>query len=82
MVFDSSIAMIEAALQGVGVALAPPLMFDRQLANGSLQRPFDVFVSRGCYWLTALKSRGETPAMTAFKDWLFAAVTPARDINS
>lgn len=71
MVFDSSLAMIEAAMQGAGVALAPPLMFDRLLTSGSLRQPFNVFVSRGSYWLTSLKSRGETPAMHAFKQWLF-----------
>ncbi|MEZ2128166.1 MULTISPECIES: LysR substrate-binding domain-containing protein [unclassified Sinorhizobium] len=71
MMFDSSLAMIEAAIQGAGVALAPPLMFDRLLTSGSLRQPFNVFVSRGSYWLTSLKSRGETPAMHAFKQWLF-----------
>ncbi|WP_426127499.1 LysR substrate-binding domain-containing protein [Pararhizobium sp. PWRC1-1] len=71
IMFDSSLAMVEAALQGAGVALAPPLMFHRQLTAGLLQQPFDVFVSRGSYWLTALKSRVETPAMLVFKEWLF-----------
>ena len=75
MMFDSSLAMVEAALQGAGVALAPPLMFDRLLSAGSLQQPFDVFVSRGSYWLTSLKSRSETPPMLAFKSWLFTAAS-------
>ena len=76
MVFDSSLAMVEAALQGAGVALAPPLMFARLLAAGSLRQPFEVFVSRGSYWLTSLKSRSETPAMGAFREWLFQAAEP------
>ncbi len=76
MVFDSSLAMVEAALQGAGVALAPPLMFDRLLSAGALRQPFEVFVSRGSYWLTSLKSRSETPAMGAFREWLFEVVEP------
>ncbi|MCB5202852.1 LysR family transcriptional regulator [Neorhizobium sp. T786] len=69
-VFDSSVLMVEAALQGAGVALAPPLMFSRHLASGALQQPFAVYVSKGSYWLTRLKSRSVTPAMSAFRTWL------------
>lgn len=70
IVFDSSVLMIEAALQGLGVALAPPLMFSRQLSSGALEQPFPVYVSKGCYWLTRLKSRAVTPAMATFSAWL------------
>lgn len=72
VVFDSSLAMMEAAAQGIGVALAPPLMFSRLLSNGTVRQPFDVYTSMGSYWLTRLKSRAPTPAMSAFSDWLMA----------
>jgi LysR family transcriptional regulator of beta-lactamase len=70
LVFDSSILMVEAALQGAGVALAPPLMFSRQLAAGALRQPFPICISKGSYWLTRLKSRAPTPAMEIFRGWL------------
>ncbi len=70
LVFDSSILMVEAALQGAGVALAPPLMFSRQLAAGALRQPFPISISKGSYWLTRLKSRAPTPAMEIFRGWL------------
>ena len=73
IVFDSSLAMMEAALQGVGVALAPPLMFARRLSIGTIRQPFDIHASTGSYWLTRLKSRPPTPAMAAFRDWIAAA---------
>mgnify|MGYP003629655543 FL=1 len=69
-VFDSSVLMVEAALQGAGVALAPPLMFSRHMASGALEQPFPVYVSKGSYWLTRLKSRTPTPAMAAFAGWI------------
>ncbi len=69
-VFDSSALMVETALQGAGVALAPPLMFSRHLSSGALEQPFPVYVSKGSYWLTRLKSRDPTPAMKAFSDWM------------
>lgn len=74
MMFDSSLAMIEAALQGAGIALVPPLMFERLLSSGVIVQPFDIYVSRGSYWLTRLKSRPETSAMTLFKTWLMEVV--------
>ncbi|TWC18820.1 MULTISPECIES: LysR family transcriptional regulator [unclassified Pseudomonas] len=73
IVFDSSLAMMEAALQGDGIALAPPLMFARQLAAGAIEQPFDIGITTGSYWLTRLQSRPETSAMTMFKEWLLQA---------
>lgn len=73
IVFDSSLAMMEAALQGAGIALAPPLMFSRQLVAGAIEQPFAIGITTGSYWLTRLQSRPETAAMTAFKEWLLQA---------
>jgi len=70
MVFDSSLSMMEAAIQGAGIALAPPLMFVRQLDAGAVVQPFPHMISTGSYWLTKLKSRGATQAMDAFRTWL------------
>jgi LysR family transcriptional regulator of beta-lactamase len=72
IVFDSSLAMMESAQQGIGVALAPALMFSRQLESDAIRQPFDVGISTGSYWLTRLQSRAETSAMLAFKGWLKA----------
>jgi LysR family transcriptional regulator of beta-lactamase len=70
VVFDTSLAMMEAVLQGVGVGLAPPLMFSRLLASGTVVQPFATSVALGSYWLTRLQSRSVTPAMSAFAGWL------------
>ncbi|MFJ2685269.1 LysR family transcriptional regulator [Pseudomonas sp. NPDC087342] len=74
IVFDSSLAMMEAAMQGTGVALAPPLMFARQLAAGAIEQPFPIHITTGSYWLTRLQSRPETAAMAAFKAWLLQII--------
>ncbi len=70
VVFDTSLAMMEAVLQGVGVGLAPPLMFSRLLASRAVVQPFATSVALGSYWLTRLQSRSVTPAMSAFAAWL------------
>ena len=76
IVFDSSLAMMASALQGIGVALAPALMFARQLQSDAIRQPFDVGISTGSYWLTRLQSRAETSAMLAFKGWLKSVAGP------
>ena len=78
MVFDSSVLMIEAAVQGAGVALAPPLMFSRHLAAGTIEQPFPIYISKGSYWITRLKSRAVTPAMEAFRYWIAAKAAETR----
>ena len=53
-----------------GVALLPGRLFEPDLASGRLVQPFGRCVDAGRHWLTRLKSRPETPAMTAVKYWL------------
>ena len=77
IVFDTSLGMMEAALQGLGVALAPPSMFSRHLASGAIIQPFPVTISLGSYWLTRLQSKPPTPAMQAFSDWMFNSIGAA-----
>lgn len=75
IVFDSSLAMMDAALQGAGVALAPPSMFSRHLLSGAMVQPFPAQTSLGSYWLTRLQSRSPTPAMMAFSEWIASQIS-------
>ena len=75
-IFDSSIAMAEAAAQGLGVALVPTAMFSRDLERGRLIRPFGIDIAVGAYWLTSLKSRRTSPAMQTFRTWLLKTLAP------
>ena len=74
-VFDSSIGLAEAAVQGAGVALLPVAMFTTELKKRRLVRPFKNEVTLGSYWLTSLKSKPETPAMKAFQGWLLTQIS-------
>ncbi len=71
--FDSSWVMVQAAIQREGVALAPPVMFERELVEGRLVQPFAIEVDVGAYYLTRLMTKPQTPSMKAFRDWLQAA---------
>ncbi|WP_428627079.1 LysR substrate-binding domain-containing protein [Sphingopyxis sp.] len=68
--FDSSALMVSAATAGLGIALAPPAMFNRELASDLLVQPFATSIDAGRYWLTRLMSRTESDAMIGFRDWL------------
>lgn len=68
--FDSSLIMVQAAMLGEGVALAPVSMFRRELGSGQLAQPFAAVADVGAYWLTRLKSKAPTAAMLSFRDWL------------
>lgn len=79
--FDSSLIMVQAAIRGEGVALAPHGLFRREIANEQVVRPFDIAVEIDAYWLTRLKSKPQNAAMQAFRDWLvqtFADGLPER----
>ena len=73
-VFDSSLTLAEAAVQGVGVALLPARMFAREIESGRLLCPFDIEIETGSYWLTRLKSKRVTPAMRVFREWVVSVV--------
>ena len=78
-VFDSSRLMVEAAMQGAGIALAPASMFEHELNTGRLVRPFAVGVQAGSYWLTWLKGKAVTPAMQLFRRWIMRETGAAVD---
>ena len=73
MVFDTSLALAEAAALGTGVALLPVDLFSRDLRSGRLVRLFEVQIETGRYWLTRLGSRRRSSALQAFEAWLLAA---------
>ena len=68
-VFDSLSLMVHAAAQGEGVAIAPAIMFGRELHARQLVQPFPTTVDVGGYWLTSLRSKPLTPAMDDFRTW-------------
>lgn len=72
-IFDSSLTMVQCALQGLGIALAPPAMFERELAEGRLVQPFAVELDAGGYWLTRLALKPVGDGGNAFAAWIARA---------
>lgn len=70
--FDTSLALAQAAIQGAGVALLPVDLFAKEIETRRLVQPFSLSVSVGAYWLTWLKSRTPSQIMLTWIDWMRA----------
>lgn len=75
--FSNSGLAIEAAIDGLGVALAPRPLVSADVAEGRLVVPFEIATpSRYAYWLVSAERTLERPAAKAFREWLLAESLP------
>lgn len=78
-VFDSTRLAVEAAMEGLGLALGAPFMFEAQIASGGLVQPLDLVVpAEKAYWFVCRDGDAERPAVKAFRDWLVELTAPQR----
>jgi LysR family glycine cleavage system transcriptional activator len=69
--FDHTALAIQAALNGMGVAIGPATLIDRDLAEGRLVEPFDFELpTDSAYYFVAPESTADQPKIKAFGDWL------------
>jgi DNA-binding transcriptional LysR family regulator len=69
--YDLFSMLIEAALAGLGVALAPQLYVAEDIANGRLLAPWPVGRSSGkCFVLLMPPEKRENALLSTFADWL------------
>jgi DNA-binding transcriptional LysR family regulator len=65
--------LIDAAVDGQGVALARTTLAAWDLINGGLVRPFDVGLKLArTYWIVGPKATSAKPKVATFRDWLLA----------
>jgi LysR family glycine cleavage system transcriptional activator len=72
--FEHFFMSIEAAVNGLGLALVPAFFVEQELREGRLVEPLpQLRVQRpGGYYLLCLKGRDREPAIRAFRNWLFS----------
>lgn len=79
-VLNRASMIIDAAVDGQGVALARTLLAAWDLINGRLVRPFDVSLRLSkTYWIVCPKATSTIPKITMFREWLLAEA--ADDLN-
>jgi len=65
--------LIDAAIDGQGVALARTTLAAWDLINGRLARPFDLGLKLArTYWIVCPKATSMKPKIATFRDWLLA----------
>ena len=78
-VFDHAVLALQAAINGVGVALGRTSLVQAELESGRLVAPFDVALDTpDGYWLLCPSGRAQRPDMLALRTWLLeeAEATP------
>jgi LysR family glycine cleavage system transcriptional activator len=71
--------LIDAAIEGQGVALARSILAASDLIAGRLVRPFRAAIAlRNTYWIVCPKATRALPKIVAFRDWLFEEVAADR----
>jgi LysR family glycine cleavage system transcriptional activator len=73
LTFDDASLVLQAALQGQGVALGRLTLAERDLREGRLVRPFDIVVPNDySYWLVYPRAKAERADVAAFRAWVLA----------
>ena len=72
-VLNSASMLIDAAVDGQGVALARTALAAWDIINGRLVRPIDVSLRMSnTYWIVCPKVTSSAPKIATFRDWLLA----------
>lgn len=75
--FDQSFMAIQAAMDGLGVALGRTPYVENDLAAGRLVVPFDVVLPADAgFYIVAPEDTADLPKIALFRDWLIASVAP------
>jgi LysR family glycine cleavage system transcriptional activator len=76
--------LIDAAIDGQGIALARTALAAADLINGRLVRPLPTTLPlKNTYWIVSPKATSALPKIIAFRDWLLAeAAADARQLDS
>ena len=73
--FNYSNLMIQAAIDGLGVALSQEALVRDDLASGRLVRPFDIDMPGDyAYYVVTPEAAAERPKVKAFREWLLAEI--------
>lgn len=73
--FDVEFNALQAAIDGVGVALGRTALVEGDVAAGRLVAPFDIsFPIEAAYYLVAPEQTADRPTIEAFREWLITTL--------
>jgi LysR family transcriptional regulator, glycine cleavage system transcriptional activator len=81
--FDQGFLALQAAIDGLGIALSKRTLVDADIVAGRLVVPFDVILpSDAGYYIVAPEETADTSEIALFRDWLLHSVTKATEPSS
>lgn len=84
LTFDQGFMAIQAAMEGLGVALGRTHLVEADIAAGRLVAPFDVTLPQDAgYYVVSPKQMADAPKISLLRNWLIASVDRAvNEVNS
>jgi LysR family glycine cleavage system transcriptional activator len=77
LTFDQGFMAIQAAVEGLGVALGRGHLVEADIAAGRLVAPFDVELPQDAgYYVVTPEATADAPNIALFRNWLVASATP------
>jgi LysR family glycine cleavage system transcriptional activator len=78
LTFDMSFLAIQAAVEGLGVALGRQQLVEGDLAAGRLVAPFDTVLPQDAgYYVVTPEATADAPKIILFRNWLIASAASA-----
>lgn len=76
LTFDLAFMAVQAAIDGIGIAIGQSAYVADDIAKGRLVVPFDITLPADAgFYFVAPQEKAEAPKIKAFRDWLMATVT-------
>ncbi len=76
--FDLAVTALQAAIDGLGVALGRTALVEGDLATGRLVVPFDISLPiEAAYYLVAPERTADRPKIETFREWLITTLRTA-----
>ena len=74
LIFDQSLTALQAAMEGLGVAMGRTHLVELDIAAGRLVAPFDVVLPQDAgYYVVAPQATAAAAKIARFRDWLIAS---------
>jgi LysR family transcriptional regulator, glycine cleavage system transcriptional activator len=75
LTFDLILMTVQAAIDGIGVAIGRTSYVEDDIAKGRLVVPFDITLPADAgFYLVSPEARADSPKLSAFRQWLVASV--------
>ena len=83
MLFDDSVMLLEAAAQGIGMALARSGLIEQDLRSGRLVRPLEAVIASDLgFWIVWREDSRKLRRIAALRDWLLTEAGAAATVEA